>query len=471
MKSLTLLCVMFGMAGISLKAQVKIGDNPNTINANSLLELESGTKGFLPPRMALNSLSSVAPMTGTVPAGMLIYSSGGTLPDGYYMWNGTAWSSLNSSTSTRSNYVIVKSASNFPTAVGGVITLATGTLYEVNGTITLSDKIDLNGCYVVGRDAVNDKLVYTGTAELFTGANTGNLHFLTLSAPAGKVFNINAGGANKNMIMQNCFLLGSNTIGTIQGVGGTVFFSNIAYFFNTNGITYQNNNNVVLNIMLWADNNSNVYEKFIGTFNVIQILGGDRLTLSTNSAKAIDISGITSVVSGSIKVVMYLGSGTFVVGTFTNDWEVESTGLNTEKDDVSTGNLYISTTAVTPFSAINTPTKALGTTTAVNLFRVSSPANNRLTYIGKKTKRFEAIGTMSLTAGSNNNVYSLYIAKNGVILPSSKASTKIATGTDIQAIAVSCTVSLAPNDYIEVWVENNSGTTSMTLENLNLSIK
>lgn len=72
-------------------AQVKIGDNPNTINANSLLELESSNKGFLPPRVALNSTASVAPLTGTVTAGMMVYSTGGTLADGYYYWNGTAW--------------------------------------------------------------------------------------------------------------------------------------------------------------------------------------------------------------------------------------------------------------------------------------------------------------------------------------------------------------------------------------------
>lgn len=75
-------------------SQVKIGNNPNTIDPNSLLELESTDKGFLPPRVALNSVSSVAPMTGTIPAGMLVYSAGGTLTDGYYYWNGTEWKLL-----------------------------------------------------------------------------------------------------------------------------------------------------------------------------------------------------------------------------------------------------------------------------------------------------------------------------------------------------------------------------------------
>lgn len=73
------------------QAQVKIGNNPSTIDANSLLELESTNKGFLPPRVVLNSVTAVAPLTGTVPTGMMIYSSGGTVTNGYYSWDGTKW--------------------------------------------------------------------------------------------------------------------------------------------------------------------------------------------------------------------------------------------------------------------------------------------------------------------------------------------------------------------------------------------
>lgn len=89
-----LIAVLLVLCG-AVNAQVKIGNNPNTINANSLLELESTNKGFLPPRVALTSLASVSPLTGTVPAGMLVYSSGGSLSDGFYYWSGSEWKSLN----------------------------------------------------------------------------------------------------------------------------------------------------------------------------------------------------------------------------------------------------------------------------------------------------------------------------------------------------------------------------------------
>lgn len=467
-KRLFLLTTIAVSSIIQLTAQVKIGDNPNTINANSMLELESTNKGFLPPRVALNSLTSTSPMTATVAEGTLVYSVGGTLPNGYYYWNASRWVMLRVA---RDNYVLVKSTADLPAPVAGVITLVSGVEYEINGTISLASSINMNGCTLKGDDSANDKLVYTGTGALFTGNKTGNIRYLTLTAASGSVFNIDALGTAQNMLVQNCFFLGNSSVGTIAGVGGTVFFSTVAYFVNTNGITLQNDNNVVMNNTLWDASNSNTYEKFVGTFNVIQILGGDRLTTSTNSAKALDISGITSINAGSAKVIMFVGTGTYIVGTFTNAWEVEASGLNTQKDEVAGGNMYLTVPVATTFSASNTPTKVLGTTVSTNLFRVTNPSNNRLTYAGSKTRSFNVSCSMSITQPSSNRYFSFYIARNGVIIPESRQDVKVVNSTDQVSLTLGCRALMAPGDYVEVWVENQSSTTSMTVQTLNLTLQ
>jgi len=451
-----------------LTAQVKIGDNPNTINANSMLELESTNKGFLPPRIPLNSLTSTAPMTATIAEGTMVYSDGGTLPDGYYYWNSTRWVLLSTA---RDNYVRVRSAADFPAPVAGVITLVAGVEYEINGTITLTNSINLNGCTIKGEDSANDKLVYTGGGSMFTGNKTGNLRFLTITASSGSVFNIDALATAQNLVVQNCFFVGCSSIGTIAGVGGTVFFATVAYFVNTNGITFQNDNNVVLNNTLWDASNSNIYERFVGTFNVIQLLGGDRLVSSANTATALDISGITSVNAASAKVIMFVGTGTYVNGTFTNSWEVEANGLSTQKDDVAGGNMYMTTPVATTFAAINTPVKVLGTTTSAGLFRMTSPASNRLTYNGSKTRSFFVSGSMSVTQPSSSKFFSFYIAKNGVIIPESRQDMKIVNSSDQVSLTLSCRAVLAPGDYIEVWVANQTATTDITVQTMNLSIQ
>jgi hypothetical protein len=451
-------------------AQVKIGDNPNQINVNSLLELESINKGFLPPRVALQSVSSTTPLTSTTPAGMLVYSSGGSIDDGYYTWSGAKWLPI-ATGFNRSNYVLVKAESDFPAASGGVITLSVGVLYEISGTIILSNKINLNGCTVNGRDPVNDKLIYIGGGEMFTGTTGGAISFLSLTAPGASVFNINAGSAvNISMIVKDCYFLGCSSLGKLQGFAGFVYFGHCGFYQNVNGITYEDNNYVFANNSVWDYSNSNTYETFVGTFDVIQILGGDRLISSGNSAIALNITGLTSLTAGSIKVVQFVGSGTNISGSFGTSWEIESSGLDTQKDDVAAGNLYLSSAATTTFSVSNTAIKAVGTTTAASLFRMSA-TNNRLVYSGAKKRRFQVICSLTATPASNNSIYSFFIAKNGTVLPESRQAVKMSSTTDQQSVTVSCTVELSAGQYIELWTRNDGGTNSVTITTFNMAAK
>src|SRR5689334_16115399 len=103
----TLLCLL--SATLFSTAQVKIGNNPNTINANSIFEMESTNKGLLAPRVALVSVDSATPLTAPVPAGMLVYSTGGAVSNGFYFWNGSKWMAVITPVNVRSNHVIVKS--------------------------------------------------------------------------------------------------------------------------------------------------------------------------------------------------------------------------------------------------------------------------------------------------------------------------------------------------------------------------
>lgn len=83
--------------GSPLMAQVKIGDNPNSINPSSILELESATKGLLLPRVALTSTTVAAPVTNAV-AGMHVYNTtdNAEVQPGEYFFDGSAWVRLNS---------------------------------------------------------------------------------------------------------------------------------------------------------------------------------------------------------------------------------------------------------------------------------------------------------------------------------------------------------------------------------------
>lgn len=97
-RKLSLLLITFMLFGFPVisHCQVKITDGVDmTMNANSLLELESINKGLLITRVELVSLDLPDPLTDPVPPGMLVYSTGGTVPDGFYFWNGSKWVSFN----------------------------------------------------------------------------------------------------------------------------------------------------------------------------------------------------------------------------------------------------------------------------------------------------------------------------------------------------------------------------------------
>jgi hypothetical protein len=171
-----------------VNAQVKIGDNPNTINANSLLELESTNKGFLPPRVALNSTASVAPLTGAVTAGMLVYSTGGTLADGYYYWNGTAWRLV----ATSELNTVAKSATTTLTK-NETFVLASNDITLTLPAITASD----NGLSITIKNIGSH--IHLVTAKGNSGATIDGDTMATLTRYVGQTFVANDG----NWVIKN----------------------------------------------------------------------------------------------------------------------------------------------------------------------------------------------------------------------------------------------------------------------------
>jgi len=78
--------------GTRLLSQIKIGDNPSSINRNSVLEMESRNKGLRLPRISLIETINSLPLTEFV-EGMFIYNVA-TLNDvspGIYYCDGSKW--------------------------------------------------------------------------------------------------------------------------------------------------------------------------------------------------------------------------------------------------------------------------------------------------------------------------------------------------------------------------------------------
>jgi hypothetical protein len=103
------------LLSIDAQAQLKVGNNPTTLNANAILEIESTNKGLLLPRVALSATNNPSPLTAHA-LGMVVYNtaaagSGATaVSPGFYTNDGTKWDRM--ITSLSNNFQIFDTDAN-----------------------------------------------------------------------------------------------------------------------------------------------------------------------------------------------------------------------------------------------------------------------------------------------------------------------------------------------------------------------
>ncbi len=79
---------------LSLALEAQVGIQTDTPDASAALEISSGNKGLLIPRVALSSsLSNPAPVSSPA-TGLLVYNSGSNQEEGFYFWTGSSWQML-----------------------------------------------------------------------------------------------------------------------------------------------------------------------------------------------------------------------------------------------------------------------------------------------------------------------------------------------------------------------------------------
>lgn len=131
------------------------------------------------------------------------------------------------------------------------------------------------------------------------------------------------------------------------------------------------------------------------------------------------------------------------------------------------GSYYISTPAATTIVTPGTFVKAAGTTTAINLSdRFDMPANNRLRYLGTPDVHVRAAASLSLTCAADSQDLAVAVRKNGNPLTGAEISLKIVTGASEVALALEVDCNLSTNDYLELWVTNETAANAVTLTHL-----
>ena len=121
----------------------------------------------------------------------------------------------------------------------------------------------------------------------------------------------------------------------------------------------------------------------------------------------------------------------------------------------------------TIITAVNTPVKIAGTTTNGLASADITLGTNSITYTGTPTRRVKiqaSISSHKLGGGTQDFTY--YVSINGSVVV--KSGIQMQQNTQERACVAQCIVDINTNDFVEAWVENNSGTNNVNIEFLNI---
>ena len=167
---LTLLVFGSTWYGFSQRVSQKIGTNPTIIAPSAVVEIESTTKGFLPPRMTFLQRNAInSPATG-----LIVYCTNCGSNGELQVFNGSTWTNFSGSLALE-NIV----TSSVPTNNGGTLVFMAHNLGADTNADPLVPSWKLNGAYFQW----GKKPVDTNGDKYKTKPNNGNEGFA--AAPSG----------------------------------------------------------------------------------------------------------------------------------------------------------------------------------------------------------------------------------------------------------------------------------------------
>lgn len=439
-------------------------------DASSLLDMKSTTQGMLAPRMTTAQRIAIPSPAN----GLLVYD---TSLSSFFVFEATVWESMKS-INKRTKYKLVQSIADLSEELaGGVYTLKTDFLYEINGTILVDAPINLNGAYIEGVDVGSDILVNNSTSALFAGATAGSMRNLTISGNGKQVFNIVGSGAG-TLVVNNTAFIGASSIGVISDIG-TVFFSITQYVGNTTGFTMSNLGTLLMSNTFWTTSNTGTFLKLSGTFNNVQLATGrienegTEVGVDVSANPVINNDGTLSQLSfvGNGVPVKRYTTGSYTDYNFTKDWNVNCSGILLETDQAAAANFYFNNgTLTTGFTQTITNGTAVQIKNATDFFATglfrfrAADNNNDVIYEGKKKRNVQVNVSLSArVTGAAGDFYAFAIAKEGVIVAETSSIVQITSDTQIQNIALNGVISISPNERIEIFVRRLTGTGNDTL--------
>lgn len=294
----------------SQQLQQKIGTNPTIISSSAALEVESTTKGLLPPRMTNQQMTAIVnPATG-----LLVYCTNCS-PTGFRVYNGSAWADLGSGGGSSPTVVVDCNVNGFSgNYINGFSTAGTSfstTIINnslcVIGPVTLAaGDLVLSGVagLTVGTPSPSSITINPGASQLITYPISGTP--ATTGTLTGIWNKSSLSCSDTQSVIGLTTALNDLNYCTNASVNGMYINGNALTTSNTFTVTITNNSGSNINGFP-APTVGNLNPTWSGTGNI--------------NVASVSPSTAFSVANGASQTITYILSGTPTgIGTLTLDW-------------------------------------------------------------------------------------------------------------------------------------------------------
>jgi len=375
--------------------------------------------------------------------------------------------------------VFVDTKADFPTASGGVITLGANITYFITNNIDLTGDrlVGSANTVLIGGSSENCTITSTGLGTgvaLFTTEWTTPIRHITFK-DVDTALAID-GNTNPPVALDwtGVNFLNVPNVGTINTCDNWIYSKGA--FLNSKGLIFDGTTGTVgvdNSIFVGSGASGNILE-LASTATItrrFRLIYSSIVAFGATTGIYIDPSATVPTEGYILDTINFSGGSTYTGGVTYTDNKTRFINCKGIDNTAEIGNYYMLNNATsTTIASTGVAYKISGTTTANTINQKFSHSDNRLTYTGGLIRDFQVSATASLTSG-NNNVIGLYVAKNGVVIASSEMYATTSSGGRAESIACQTILDMEENDYIEIWVENESNTTNITVEYLNVICK
>lgn len=212
-------------------AQMKVGNNPTTIDASSMLEVEATNQGILLPRISIGNINTWGLAGATPVNGMFVYNSNAATTGGsgigIYYWANAKWNYVQNGAASNTAWLLTGNASTTPGTYAAPGTNFIGTTDGVDFAVrtTNAERMRISAAGQIG---INQNFQATQQLAVTTGvaANTAVVGQNTTASGAGAGIGVSGStlqsggygvkGTNGNA--GGIAILGQNTVAA--GTGG-----------------------------------------------------------------------------------------------------------------------------------------------------------------------------------------------------------------------------------------------------------